>query len=121
MSQSRRTTWSYGICEGWTGSGYTRTKELEFPNIARRLKRRLTTVFSQYRSAFEMIVGHEFSPELWCRVFAPLRFAPLLGDPATVYSAGTRRRLSTPTRRPVPEAVLESRAGQDPKKRDHRT
>jgi hypothetical protein len=79
---------------------------MTFVALGKRLKRKISTVVSQYRCAFEMIIGHPFNPDLWSRVFGPHRFAPLFGDPGTVYSAATRRRLTSPVRRPVPESVL---------------
>jgi hypothetical protein len=96
----------WDLREGWTGSGYDRAREVTFVALGKRLKRKISTVVSQYRCAFEMIIGHPFNPDLWSRVFGPHRFAPLFGDPGTVYSAATRRRLTSPVRRPVPESVL---------------
>jgi hypothetical protein len=100
----------WDLREGWTGSAYDRSQELKFSEIERRLKRGLSTVVSQYLSAFEMIVGHAFSPDLWVRVFGPVWFAPLFGDPVQVYSTPTRRRLSSPTRRPTPDTKVSKAA-----------
>lgn len=96
----------WDLREGWTNGGYDRSRERSFAAIARRLKKPLSTVPTHYRTAFEFIVGHAFSPGLWWRLFGPLKFSRLIGDATAAYSAGTRRRLQSPVARPLPDSVV---------------
>jgi hypothetical protein len=48
-----------------------------------------------------MIAGHEFCPELWWRLFDPLKFNELLGGAAATLVAPILHRHRSPTRRPV--------------------
>lgn len=92
--------------EGWVQGGYELSRERPFADIAAELGEPLSTVVNRYRSAFEMVTGHPFAPELWCRLFVPLKYAMACGDPTVVFSASTRHRLQSPVRRPVPDSVV---------------
>lgn len=92
--------------EGWTGGGYQQSCEHSFIDIMRQSKQGLSTVANQYRSAFQMITGQEFSPRLWWRLFGPLKYSALLKDPAEMLSRPIRRHMRSPVRRPVPESVV---------------
>jgi hypothetical protein len=96
----------WDLREGWAGGGYDRALELPFAAVAGELKRPLATVVSRYRTAFEFVVGRPFTPELWWRVFGPLKYSRLFGDAKTAHSAGVRRRLQSPVTRPVPDSVV---------------
>jgi hypothetical protein len=60
-----------------------------------------------------MITGHEFSPDLWWRLFGPLQFPEMSDDSTAVLSAPLRRRLLSPVRRPVPESIVSPRRKED--------
>jgi hypothetical protein len=92
--------------EGWSGAGYDLSREHSFAAIAAKLRVSLSTVANRYRSAFQMVTGHPFKPELWWRLFGPLKYGELFGDPAAVLSAAVRHRLQTPVRRDVPDSVI---------------
>jgi hypothetical protein len=97
----------WDLREGWTDSAYDRSRELTLAEVGRRLKiGAISTVANRYRSAFEMITGHRFSPELWWRLFGPLKLSPMGGDASQILSAPTRRHLFSPVRRPVPDSVI---------------
>jgi len=96
----------WDLREGWTGDGYDRTREQTFRMIARRLKLEVSTVASRYLSAFKMITGYEFSPDLWRRLIGPLKLSELLGDPTATLSVPVRHHLRSPVRRPVSESVV---------------
>lgn len=97
----------WDLREGWTGGGYDRSSELTFAEIGRKLEiKALSTVSNRYRSAFQMITGYEFSPEIWWSLFGPLKYSELFGTPDRILSARTRRRLSSPVPRPVPDSVV---------------
>jgi hypothetical protein len=77
----------WDLREDWTGAGYERGREHTFVAVARTLRSGSTSkVASCYRAAFKLITGHDFSPELWLRLFVPLKFSELLGDPVIVLS-----------------------------------
>jgi DNA-binding CsgD family transcriptional regulator len=96
----------WDLREGWTGSGYLLAQELSFKAIAQQIGVPVSTVFSHYRAAFQLIFGHPFSCELWWGNMGPLKFSRLLGDPEDVFSAPIRHRFHTPVRRPVPESAI---------------
>ena len=68
---------------------------------------------NRYRSAFEMIAGHPFTPELWWRLFGPLKFSELLGGLAATLSAPVLHHLRTPARRPVPDSRVSPQTDQE--------
>jgi len=94
----------WDLREGWIGAEYDRTQERKLKEIAIELHLDFSTVNNHYRSAFELIIGHPYSPELWYRTFAALKLVDLAqqGPPRVSY----RRPSKSPTRRPVPETVL---------------
>lgn len=96
--------------EGWTGGGYEWAEEHSFMQISRQLRASLSTVVNRYRSAFQLITGHEFSPALWWRLFGPVKFSTLFQNPADALSRSVRRRLQSPVRRPVPDSVVTPRS-----------
>jgi hypothetical protein len=97
----------WDLREGWTGGGYDRSRELIFAEVGRRLKLgSISTVANHFRSAFEMITGHPFTPELWWRLFGPLKCSELLGGPAAKLAAPVRHHHRSRTPRPVPESTI---------------
>jgi hypothetical protein len=91
--------------EGWTGSAYELSREKKLKEVAFDLGLDPSAVNKQYRIAFEMIIGHPYSPDLWCRVFSIVKLMDLTGE-NIVGRVTHRRPLVSPTRRPVPESVL---------------
>ena len=95
----------WDLREGWTGSAYDLSQEKKLKEVAVELRLKLSTVGKHYRSAFEMIIGHPYSPDMWIRVFGVNKFADLTGE--GIQGPVTHRRpLVSPTRRPIPESVL---------------
>lgn len=92
--------------EGWTGAGYEVSQELPFGLVAQRCRQPQSTIFSRYRSAFELIVGHPFTPQLWWRIFGPLKFSRLFANPADSLTTLIRHRFQSPARREVPESII---------------
>lgn len=90
--------------EGWTGYGYDRHKERTLTQVSKALKRPLKTVSDQYRSAFEVIFGTTYSPDLWMQLVFPLKFVGTNGF-LDLPRVGRPLRVRTP--RPVPESVLK--------------
>lgn len=95
----------WDLREGWNDAGYDRNRELTLKCVARRLRKSIPTITNQYRQAFELIVGHPYSPDLWCRLFGVLKLGEI-GQ--SVGRVSRRRPLSSPVRRPVPESRLLS-------------
>jgi hypothetical protein len=99
----------WDLREGWNGSGYDRSQERLFPTIAAQLKIRIQTAYAQYKNAFRLIVGCDFSPSVWWKVFAPLKVPGLSLDPAVAFTTVTRqvqKRLDR-SHRDVPESRLQ--------------
>jgi hypothetical protein len=104
----------WDLREGWTGSGYDRSRGLSLAQVTTRLKTgAISTTANRYRSAFKMITGHDFSPDLWWRLFGPLQFPERFVDSTAVLSAPLRRRLRSPVPRPVPESMVSPRRKED--------
>jgi hypothetical protein len=59
--------------EGWTGESYDPRREMSLLEIARATKRSVETIRNRYQAAFRLIVGHDYSPELWDRLFAAFK------------------------------------------------
>lgn len=99
----------WDLREGWVDGLYDRSREQSFETVAEELNRPLSTVTSQYRKAFEYVIGQSFTPERWWQVFGPLKFNVLLGDANANYLAAARHRLLSPVRRPVNESAINGR------------
>jgi hypothetical protein len=97
----------WDLREGWTGSGYDRSKELTFAEVARRLHEgSISSTANRYKSAFQMIVGHGFSPETWWRLFGHLQFSEFSSDSRQILAAPLRRRFRSNIPRPVPDSQV---------------
>lgn len=90
--------------EGWSGGRYVNSNERTLRQIAAERRLSISTVSNRYRSAFEMITGHPYSPATWLKVFGPIKFCDLLAD--TVGSVALRRPLVSPTRSAVPDRTI---------------
>jgi hypothetical protein len=94
--------------EGWIGDRYDCAREQTLSEIARELKTAVRTVQNRYRSAFQLIVGHEYTPELWSAVVGDFKWA-LLTEGVSVAAVSARRPRRTRQRRMVSEATLLGR------------
>ena len=94
----------WDLREGWLGGQYDRGRELLFRDVAERLKLSIPTVYSHYCSAFALIVGHGYSPELWHQVFGVLKLSELIGALPGAVSQSRPSKSRTP--RPVPETIV---------------
>lgn len=94
----------WDLREGWNGSGYDRKREMTLKDVATARNESISTIHNHYRRAFELIVGHPYSPELWVQVFGVLKLSDLFDE--MVGRVSRRRPLVSPTPRPVPETVL---------------
>jgi len=96
----------WDLREGWNGEQYDVRREHSFSSIGIQLRRKVSTVADQYRAAFHMITGHECSPRLWMRLFAPLKRSEIFQSTKAILSAPMRHRMRSPVRRPVPDSVV---------------
>lgn len=96
----------WDLREGWTGTGYDRRQENPLAEIARRVKRPITTVFERYKSAFKMITGYDYTPERWQELFLCYKLREWRPNTAAEIAASIRRRLFHLERRPVPDSVV---------------
>jgi hypothetical protein len=64
-------------------------------------------VFERYRPAFRLIVGCDFSPAVWWKVFAPIKVPGLSLDPARAFTTVVRQLQKRLARRDVPESRLQ--------------
>jgi DNA-binding Lrp family transcriptional regulator len=94
--------------EGWNEGRYEHSAERTFRQISEDLRLSISTVNNRYRSAFELITGHAYSPALWFKIVGPMKLTRLFGD--EVGPISLRRPLTSPVPRPVPDAVVSAAA-----------
>ncbi len=94
----------WDLREGWTGGSYDRSAEKKLKEVAAELKLSVATVNNHYRKAFEMIVGHPYSPKAWYSSFGVLKLSRVFNPSAGPVSR--RRPLKSPSGRDVPESRL---------------
>jgi len=98
---------AWDMREGWTGSTYDARQEMRFREISTNLRVPLRTIANRFESAFQLVVGHPYTPELWARIFGPIKLTTLFLPPGETARVSGRRPLKSKTRRPVPETVLQ--------------
>jgi hypothetical protein len=100
----------WDLREGWIGGEYDVSKELTLKRIGRQLEVSESTVVNRYRSAFRLIVGWPFTPELWAQVIGShkLKFIAK-SNTGNLPFRTLRRRWTAPTTKPVSETTLSGR------------
>ena len=93
--------------EGWLADHYDSGHERTLQEIAREARVPFSTAANRYRSAFRLIVGHDYSPALWARVVGSLKVSEWLG-PDELPRRALRRPWRDRQRRAVPESVLQA-------------
>jgi hypothetical protein len=94
----------WDLREGWRSGAYIRANELKLIEIAKKLKRSTSTVSNQYRSAFELITGHPYTPATWYLMMGPIKLTELSAE--LIGGVSQKRPLKSPSRRPIPDSVL---------------
>ena len=92
--------------EGWNGAGYDTNREETLKQIASSTKRSLSTLHSQFKAAFEAIIGHEFSPSLWWKTMGRMKLDIFSGSPNESIEWSARRRFNQHQDRLVTETTL---------------
>ena len=106
----------WDLREGWVDGAYDGTREKQFLEIAKQLHVPLPTLRSRYQAAFKILTGHDYQPELWIRLFGPIKLSRL-NDPVGRSRLALYRPWRTRNRRPVSESVLlpGRRHGENPR------
>jgi len=107
----------WDLREGWEAGGYHPHREMTLREIAEQLGEHESTVSNQYRSAFELIIGHAYTPGRWRASMGPIKLKARFGNLINADLVGPvsrRRPLQSPTRRPVPEGVLSPQNADGP-------
>ncbi len=89
--------------EGWLQDHYDGGQEKTLRRVAQQARISLATAANRYRSAFRLIVGHEYSPSLWAHIMGLFKVSEWL-DP----SALPKRTLHRPWRQKQRPLILES-------------
>lgn len=91
----------WDLREGWQDGTYVGFAENKFREIAKKTHRPFTTLISQYRTAFRLLSGHDYTRELWIRLLGPLKLSRF-------YAGGLARHRpwKSPSPRPVSKSVL---------------
>ena len=97
------TVWD--LREGWADGTYDGTREKQFHEIAEQLRVPLPTIQGRYKAAFKNLAGHDYQPDLWIRLFRPIKLSRL-NDPVGRSRLALYRPWRTRNRRPVSESVL---------------
>lgn len=95
----------WDLREGWSGNRYDGSRERTLQEIATELPESLSTVRNRYRSAFRYIAGHDYSPELWLRLFGVMKISTVV-EPEPRPRLTARRPWRSAVRRDIPETVL---------------
>ena len=106
----------WDLREGWADGTYDGTREKQFHEIAEQLRVPLPTIQSRYQAAFKILTGHDYQPELWIRLFGPIKLSRV-NDPNGNSRLARYRPWRKRNRRPVSESVLlpGRRDGDDPR------
>lgn len=96
----------WDLREGWIDGGYDNQREQSLASIAKDLKLPIPTIHNHYRKAFELITGHLYSPERWCRLFGPLKLSVLFG--AALGPVSPHRPINSRSKRDVPMTTLDA-------------
>jgi hypothetical protein len=95
----------WDLREGWAGDRYDPSREKTLGEAASQLGISLFTASNRYQSAFRSIVGHDYTPELWVRVFGPLKLSRWLASDRPARRA-TRRPWQSRSPQAVPLTTL---------------
>ncbi len=112
---------AWDMREGWTGSTYDTRQEMRFREISASLHVPIRTIANRFTSAFQLIVGHRYTPELWARIFGAIKLSTLFLQPGESPRVSRFRPLKSKTSRPVPETVLQPQKDQQDEENDGAT
>ena len=91
--------------EGWLEGRYDRSLEKTFKTLAQEREVSINTLHNNYKSAFKLVTGHEYSIDNWIEVFGCLKLSEVFGS---LGRAARLRPLIARTKREVPNSVISS-------------
>lgn len=94
----------WDLREGWNQGRYDSSAERLLRDVASELRISISTATNRYRSAFELITGHPYSPVTWLRVFGGLKLSSAFTN--EIGRIAARRPTRSPSRAPIPESVI---------------
>jgi hypothetical protein len=94
--------------EGWSNGRYDVGRAKLLREITSTSSTSIETIRNQYTAAFRLIVGHEYRPELWDKLFVPLKLSSVFGGSLPAWKAISRPRRS---RSPRPVTVSQLGTG----------
>ncbi len=95
----------WDLREGWTDDHYDPRREKKLREIGDEVGETVSTVVNRYRSAFKYLTGHEYTREIWFRLFGVFKTS-VLTNPDVRARLTLRRPRRSPIPREVPESVL---------------
>lgn len=98
------TVWD--LREGWAGDHYDGSREQTLRQIAREQGIPLSTAANRYRSAFRLITGRDYAPDLWARLLGLLKLTEW-ADPVALPKLAARRPWRQQQPREISETVLQ--------------
>lgn len=100
---------AWDLREGWSQGEYWRERVQTIADMASSLGESPTTVRNWYVRAFQLISGHEFTPEKWLELMGSQQLSELFG--VTPSPTVLRRAARSPQRREVDATTLTRGSG----------
>jgi len=94
----------WDLREGWSGGVYRSADEKTLRNVAEELGIEPTTASSRYRSAFQLITGHKYSPTMWLRFMGIEKLSRETQE--VIGCVASKRPTKLRSNRAVPSSVL---------------
>lgn len=95
---------AWDLREAWAGGKYHRDAVLSLKDVASELGQSKTTAKNWYRGGFQLVSGHEFTPEKWVELMGAVQLSELVEG--SVSPISTRRAIRTPSRRELDDTTL---------------
>ncbi len=94
----------WDLREGWSGGSYQSANEKTLAEVAKELDIKPSTASARYRSAFQLITGHEYSPTMWLRFMGIEKLSRITQQ--TIGRVALRRPTKLRANRDIPSSTL---------------
>jgi len=94
----------WDLREGWSKGEYHNDREMTLKEVAKKVRRDLPNVHKQYKMAFQLITGHEYSRSMWLRFMGILKLSKIASGKSGRISR--HLPLAPPSPRDVPDSVV---------------
>lgn len=94
----------WDLREGWSKGEYHNDRELMLKEVAKTVGRKPSNVNKQYRMAFQLITGHEYSRPMWLSFMGILKLSKIASGESGRISR--HLPLASSSRRDVPDSVV---------------